>query len=820
MMAFKQLFNGIFGHFFIRVLVILISFGLFFVVAVLPYFDHIAEEIAVEQGYTLSNSTLAATTNALYTKNYPEVIDYCMRIVNGAPNILFMVYSKKDGEELVIHADKWRMEEKTFTYYQYQFQKNANNQYDNQSYIITEVANGFGHENEFNYSYPIKIGKNDWGTLTIGFSKAAYVKEINAFYLAVIVFTLLASLLGAYLFYLSSRKVRAQIGRFEGAAQRLVDGDLSARAPTNAIGEVGSLGRAMNVMSDNLQEKSTRLAQLVEIVEQTNDAVILFDHQLNIIFVNDAVEQQTQYKRSDFLGLPVLGLSKLIELNLVDFLTDIEWVSQHKTQSHVRDVQVVSKNKDHIDVAINIQLIKNKQGDAPNFLLLMTNIAKRKLMEKELYQLAYYDNLTDLPNRRMFIDAINQRVTDGQNQDRPFTLFFIDIDNFKFINDSLGHKAGDLFLVQVANRLKSIFRENDFIARLGGDEFTVLLENTVLLDQGKVSALADHLVQSLAAEPILISGRDITLNASVGVANFPEHGGDSETLLRHADTAMYVAKKQGKNGFAIFSEEMNEILTKRIELENDIKEAIALGGQIILHYQPIIDAQTEEIVAVEALARWEHPTKGRISPLDFITVAEESDLIIELSDYLTEIAFKQASEWQAKGCQFYLSVNISVRDFKTARFVQKIEGLLSQYNVNPAQIQLEFTESIMLDSSPDTFQKVNKMKAMGFIIAIDDFGTGYSSLGYIDKLPIDVIKLDKSFIDGMLENKKSNAIVMAITTLSNTLDLKTIAEGVETEVQAQHLKSIGCQYIQGWLYSPAIPADDLEKKYPIRADVT
>jgi predicted signal transduction protein with EAL and GGDEF domain len=355
------------------------------------------------------------------------------------------------------------------------------------------------------------------------------------------------------------------------------------------------------------------------------------------------------------------------------------------------------------------------------------------------------------------------------------------------------------------------------VTRLGGDEFTVIIED--IKDSGNmdVAYLAEKLVIDLASKPIFINGRPLSISTSLGVAKYPENGTDSTTLLRNADTAMYAAKRSGKNRFAFFTEEMNLSLRYRIELERDLKQAIQLENQITLYYQPILDLITQTIVGVEALALWSHPEKGFIPPDEFIKIAESSNLIITLSEYLLNIAFKQAKVWQESQFTPYVSVNISGREFEKPNFIDRLVTLLNDYDLSANKIQLKFTKSIMLDSTKETIVKFEKLKKLGFKIAIDDFGTGYSSLGYIHQLPIDVIKIDKSFVIGMLENNKTNAIVTAITSLSTTLGIKTIAEGVELEVHANRLRQYKCDYGQSYLYDKALPIVEFERKYRFAA---
>lgn len=413
----------------------------------------------------------------------------------------------------------------------------------------------------------------------------------------------------------------------------------------------------------------------------------------------------------------------------------------------------------------------------------------------------------------MFLDHLNQLIRLSIHNNKTFALFFMDLDNFKYVNDSLGHESGDQLLIQTAGRLKEIFRSSDMVTRLGGDEFTVLIENTKSEDTTDITLLAEKLLARLAKSPVAINGRSFSVNTSIGIARFPEDGQDSDTLLRNADTAMYAAKRSGKNRYAFFSEDMNSDLQQHIEMEIALKEATFSKDQIVLHYQPIVDLSTRKIVGAEALARWHHPEKGLIPPSEFIKIAEKSDLISTLSNNLLHSAFKQAKKWQASPNSPYLSVNISVKQFTKDGFIGHLEGLIESFGVDPSKILLEFTENVMLDSSNETFDKFEKLKNLGFKIGIDDFGTGYSSMGYIHKLPIDVLKIDRTFVEDVIHNQKTRAIVTAITKLSSSLGITTIAEGIEREEDAAFLKELHCDFGQGYLFDEALEITAFEKKY-------
>jgi diguanylate cyclase (GGDEF)-like protein/PAS domain S-box-containing protein len=801
----KSWSSGIFGFFFSRAVMAIVSFAIILLLILLPFFKNQLLQMVESQGQTFANSTIAATTSNLYTESYGEVIEYLTKVLKDTDNILFVVVSKNSGEDIVITKDEWHQANGLF--------KSEFNKIGANRSALHFEANPITGSNSFVYHQNFEIGGAPWGMLTVGMSDDQYQYIKNKYMLIVGLASIVLVVVLLLLFYRSSKKIRVEMSNLSETGLQLQTGNLAARASEDGIGEIGSLSKAINTMAINLLEQTNSTKQLAQIVKQTNDAFILFDSSLNVLFVNDAVMHVTGYPTSYFNDLTMAGFTGLLSLDLKEILHELDWVSAHKQHSPTRDVVIVRNNQEIVDVELRLESIANDQDDDQNFLMVLSNITTRKHLEKELHQLAFYDKLTDLPNRRMFMDHLRQVITYSKNNKKSFALFFMDLDNFKFINDTLGHDAGDEFLVQIGNRLKEVFRESDMVTRLGGDEFTILIEdvkNTAFMD---VAKMAEKLVKELATKPIYISGRPLSVSTSLGVAQYPQHGEDSDTLLRNADIAMYSAKKSGKNRYAFFSEEMNATLRHRIEIENDLKHAIESGYEIDFYYQPIINLADDQLVGVEALVRWRHPIKGFISPVDFIPIAEASNLIVELSDYLLKIAFKQAQLWSQLAFVPYLSINISGRQFEKHDFVNQLARALETYKVKASDIQLEFTESIMLDSTKETILKFEELKKMGFKIAIDDFGTGYSSLAYIHKLPIDVIKIDRSFVNGMINNRKTNSIVAAITKLSNVLEIKTIAEGIELAEHAKQLKQLQCDYGQGYLYDKALPIAEFESKY-------
>lgn len=810
----SNIFDGIFGHFLARNSIIQVGCGLILIALLLPFFDHLVQELKHEQGATLTNATLAATQNNLLTNNLGAVAQYGMQILKHTPNTRYLIFSKKTGEETIISAHNWHLNQKSLPYSTLQFDldHNAGILQDDQGLAPTQLELKQASDT-FTYSSPILINGQQWGVITIGFEQHHYTNILQKIYWAIAMCVALSCLIGAMLFFAVSKRIRREISAFGRTATLLSYGELSARAPEGGIGEIGALGKAINAMSSSLESQSARSFQLAQIVEQTNDAFILFDRSFNVIFANDALNEITGFDATDFEDANIHTFTRTLAINLAEIETGLKEMQLNLENNFTKDMLLTRKDGMQINVEMRLESIEDIENNTQSYLLVFANITSRKDMEQELHQLAFYDKLTGLPNRRMFMDSLQKSIKQSERQNTCFALFFMDLDNFKNINDSMGHEAGDELLIQIAQKLKEIFRGVDLVTRLGGDEFTVIIEYVKSPGHIDLGNLAAKAVKQLSSQPVLLNGRPHTISTSLGIAKYPENGLDSDTLVKNADTAMYAAKKSGKNNYAFYTDSMNVALQKYLEIENDLKEAIKTTDQLRLQYQPIVSLSTKEMVAVEVLARWEHPTKGEISPSEFIGVAEKTDLILVLSERLLQQAFTQAKEWQSRGLNHYVSVNISVRQFDKENFIQILTALIIDYDINPSKIQLEFTEGIMLDSTEETIKKFEKIKELGFRIAIDDFGTGYSSLSYIHKLPIDVIKIDRAFVSDILNNEKSQAILTAITTLSKALNIETVAEGIEFTTHEKLVMSCLCDYGQGYLYDASMLIGQFEEKY-------
>lgn len=442
---------------------------------------------------------------------------------------------------------------------------------------------------------------------------------------------------------------------------------------------------------------------------------------------------------------------------------------------------------------------------------------ERKRTEAHIYHMAYYDGLTSLPNRVLFQDRLKQAIAASERHNNMTAILFLDLDNFKRVNDTLGHFWGDELLKGVAERLMSVMRKsdsvarhscNDLFARLGGDEFTVLLN--VINESREASRAAQRIVE-LLSKPFLLDGSEIVISSSIGIAIYPDDGTDVHTLLKNADAAMYHAKDHGKNNYQYYKQYMNAAAFDRLTLENDLRRAIEQDG-LILYYQPQISTVNGALIGLEALIRWQHPEKGIILPSDFIPLAEDTGLIIPISEWVLKTACSQIKAWQAEGHKIVpVAVNLSSRQFQQEDFITILSGILDESGVDPHNLILEITEGTIMQNTETVFDLLHELNEMGLLLTIDDFGTGYSSLSYLKKFPIHAIKIDRSFVSEINTNDDDAAIAMAIISMAHSLKLKVVAEGVETKDQLMMLCDQKCDAIQGYLFSPSLHPENISE---------
>lgn len=450
-------------------------------------------------------------------------------------------------------------------------------------------------------------------------------------------------------------------------------------------------------------------------------------------------------------------------------------------------------------------------NDKQVVVFLARDITERKVKEDEIAWLAFYDPLTGLPNRRLLQDRLHQAMASSKRSRQRGALLFIDLDNFKTLNDTLGHDKGDILLQQVASRLAECVRECDTVARLGGDEFVVMLEELshneeMAAAQGKM--LGEKILLKLR-HPYLIAGYEHNSSASIGITLFNAHQESSDELMKRADIAMYQAKSAGRNTLRFFDNKMQAVVTSRAELESDLREGIR-QNQLLLHYQPQVNVYGQ-LIGAEALVRWQHPTRGMVSPADFIPLAEESGLILTLGEWVLAEACQQLHRWAEQPAMSHLTlaVNISARQIHQPDFVDQVLATIHNARIIPNGLKLELTEGLLLEDTEDIIHKMTSLKAFGVSFSLDDFGTGYSSLAYLKRLPLDQLKIDQSFVRDLLTDPNDTAIASTIVTLAHSMGLDVIAEGVETEAQRQCLEELGCYAYQGYLFGRPASADML-----------
>ncbi|HUP30007.1 MAG TPA: EAL domain-containing protein, partial [Usitatibacter sp.] len=425
--------------------------------------------------------------------------------------------------------------------------------------------------------------------------------------------------------------------------------------------------------------------------------------------------------------------------------------------------------------------------------------------DKQLYVQAHFDTITGAPNRLLFKDRLELEIVRSHREGLTFALLFIDLDHFKNVNDSYGHTTGDAVLREAAARIQLCIRASDSLARLGGDEFTVLLTN--LADPQEAWLISETIVAALSREFVAGEHRCF-LSASIGIASYPADGGSAEELLKCADTAMYRAKAKGRGQAVFYEQKMNEEAVARVSLDRDLRVALQ-RGELVLHYQPLWDLRSGAIVSAEALLRWNHPTRGLISPTRFITLAEDSGFIETLGQWIITEACRQVRAWRGQGIQLrHVSVNVSPRQFRRRGIVEFLRRSVEEAGIPAQCLQIEITEGLLVERGEAVEAMLDEIAAMGHGIALDDFGTGFSSMAYLKRFPVHYIKIDRAFVEGLEHSADSEAIVSAIIAMSHALGKLVIAEGVETEEQAMLLRSLRCDHAQGFLLSRAVPAAD------------
>ncbi len=552
------------------------------------------------------------------------------------------------------------------------------------------------------------------------------------------------------------------------------------------------------------------------LVQHASDIIVKLDEHCTVQYISPAVTTLLGYQPEEVVGavFPKL-LSQTEQQNFERFGNNLKsQMGEGGSQSR----ELIFRHQDGSERSLELTWSNRLHDPEVNAIIVNArDVSERKQFQAQLEHQALHDALTGLPNRSLFINRLEHSLARSQRSQKQFAVLFIDLDRFKMVNDSLGHESGDALLKDVAARLKNTLRLEDTVARLGGDEFTILLED--LGHESEAVRLAERIIQTLE-KPFTISGQDVYISASIGIC-FGGAGASQTTpleLLRDADTAMYKAKKQGKAQVAVFDEDVASEAAAQLRLETDLRRALERcdteHNEFRVYYQPLVDLQSGEVVRLEALVRWEHPTRGFLSPATFIPLAEDTGLILPLGRWVLKTACQQAASWHTNATTETppgLAVNLSPRQFLQPHLVEEVRTILAETGLEPKHLELEITERIIMEHGETTTDTLAQLKALGVQLAIDDFGSGYSSLDYLKRFPVDTLKIDRAFIHDLASNEVDVAIVGAVTTMAQALGSQVVAEGLETAMQVSKVRALGCDTGQGYFFAKPMPHEEAVK---------
>ena len=639
---------------------------------------------------------------------------------------------------------------------------------------------------------------------------------------ASLLISLLAALLCGGVILLLLRRTFRPMQQLIQATRSIAEGDLSHPLPFYGQGDVGLLGETLEQLRRNVATREAELWRLnasldervrartaelrlaANVIENTSEGVIVTDESGVIITVNPAFSRITSYTPEEVIGRRPSLLKS--EHQSEEFYREM-W--QTLTASGHWQGEIWNRRRDgeaYLE-RLTINLIPGGDGLPNRYVGVFNDITELRRKDEHIQHLAFHDALTGLPNRTLLQDRLHHAIQFARRESRRLAVLLMDLDRFKTINDTLGHNVGDQLLQEVAKRMRATLRATDTVARMGGDEFVILLEQQSGPEQ--CAAVAGELIEAVSVA-MAIGGHTIKVGASIGIAFFPEDGSDGLDLLKHADAAMYAAKHHGSGLYRFFRSEMTEAASQRLRLEMELRQAVA-HGELELHYQPKICLRNGQVDGVEALVRWRHPSLGLVPPAEFIPVAEETGLIVELGAWVLDEAYRQAAAWMRQGIRLVIAVNVSAVQLRADDLGERIVALAQRHGMAVGALEIELTESLVMADPERAIGVLGKLREIGLRIAVDDFGTGYSSLSYLRRLPLDVLKIDRSFVRDANTNPEDAQIVRTIIALAKALGLTTIAEGVEDSRQAELLSEAGCDHVQGYLYARPLPAAGLEK---------
>ena len=630
----------------------------------------------------------------------------------------------------------------------------------------------------------------------------------NAVYLLAAYFTItLVTLLFSFVFglFLMKRLIGELKNISENMKTMFQEKNFDHQLIVTGKDEIGVMAHTFNRLINERTKFESALHLSSAVYENAKEAIMIADANMRIQMVNPAFINVSGYNQKDILEKNFLYLScSLKSEHSPNFILG---TLQH---NFFWEGEVWNKKPsgEYYLVWLNINLVRDNSGAVQQYIAMFTDITERKQYEDDIWRQANYDALTDLPNRKMCIDQLSHDLKTAKRKNSNVAVLFIDLDRFKLINDTLGHNAGDSLLIEITSRLKETVRESDVVSRFGGDEFAVILND--IRNVSDVEVVSKKILSNISTPVNLSSSSETFTTASIGIALYPHDGNDVETLMKHADTAMYQGKKLGRNNFMFYQQEMNHAVMEHMTIEQELRKALS-NQQFHLYYQPIIDLETGLILGAEALIRWQHPTMGLVSPDKFINIAEDTGLIVPIGEWVVMTAANQAFEWNKNSKQLLkVAVNISSRQCidKEHSIVDLLKKALTEAQLKPGMFQIEITESLLMDGAPETVNTLNQIRDLGLGISLDDFGTGYSSLNYLKNFPISTLKIDKSFVNDATTNKKDAQLVKAMVMMSAGLDLDVVGEGIENAEQLAFLKSLSCKAGQGYYFSRPLTAED------------